>query len=84
LRLLPKNITVILIKYGGNIKVLSYQVDKEGSEQNFNEREVIIHKFCMDFDLEKAQVFRCKSGQKVQKGFVLGVSENILDMRWVR
>ena len=32
LKLIPKNITVILIKYGGNIKVLSYQVDKEGSE----------------------------------------------------
>ena len=84
LRLLPNRVTVLLLKYGGNIKVLSYQVDKEGSEQNFNEREVIIHKFCMDFDLEKAQVFRCKSGQEVQKGFVLGINENVLDMRWVR
>ena len=84
LKLIPKNITVILIKYGGNIKVLSYQVDKEGSEQNFNEREVIIHKFCMDFDLEKAQVFRCKSGHKVNKGFVLGLGEYISNIRWVK
>ena len=84
LRLLPNRVTVLLLKYGGNIKVLSYQVAKEGSEQNFNEREVIIHKFCMDFDLEKAQVFRCKAMQKVQKGFVLGINENMLDMRWVR
>lgn len=84
LRLLPNRVTVLLLKYGGNIKVLSYQVDKEGSEQNFNKREVIIHKFCMDFDLEKAQVFRCKSGYKINKGFVLGINENVLDMRWVR
>ena len=84
LKLIPKNITVILIKYGGRVKVLSYQVDKEGSEQNFNEREVIIHKFCMDFDLEKAQVFRCKSGYKVTSGFVLGLGGGVLDMRWVR
>ena len=39
LKLIPKNITVILIKYGGRVKVLSYQVDKEGSEQNFSERD---------------------------------------------
>ena len=84
LRLLPNRVTVLLLKYGGNIKVLSYQVDKEGSEQNFNEREVIIHKFCMDFDLEKAQVFRCKSGHKVNRGFVLGLGGGVLDMRWVR
>ena len=84
LKLIPKNITVILIKYGGSIKVLSYQVDKEGSEQNFNEREVIIHKFCMDFDLEKAQVFRCKSGYKINKGFVLGLGEYISNIRWVK
>ena len=84
LRLLPNRVTVLLLKYGGNIKVLSYQVDKEGSEQNFSEREVIIHKFCMDFDLEKAQVFRCKSGYKVNRGFVLGLNESVLDMRWVR
>lgn len=84
LRLLPNRVTVLLLKYGGNIKVLSYQVDKEGSKQNFSEREVIIHKFCMDFDLEKAQVFRCKSGYKVNRGFVLGLGESVLDMRWVR
>ena len=84
LRLLPNHVTVLLLKYGGNIKVLSYQVDKEGSEQNFNEREVIIHKFCRDFDLEKAQVFRCKSEHKINKGFVLGLGGGVLDMRWVR
>ena len=84
LKLIPKNITVILIKYGGRVKVLTYLVNKECSEQNFSESDVIIHKFCRDFDLEKAQVFRCKSGQKVQKGFVLDVGGNVLDMRWVR
>ena len=84
LRLLPNRVTVLLLKYGGNIKVLSYQVDKEGSEQNFSEREVIIHKFCMDFDLEKAQVFRCKSGYKINKGFVLGLGEYISNIRWVK
>ena len=84
LRLLPNRVTVLLLKYGGNIKVLSYQVDKEGSEQNFNEREVIIHKFCMDFDLEKAQVFRCKSGYKINKGFVLGLDEYISNIRWIK
>ena len=84
LRLLPNRVTVLLLKYGGNIKVLSYQVDKEGSEQNFNEREVIIHKFCMDFDLEKAQVFRCKSGHKVNRGFVLGLGGDISNMKWVK
>ena len=84
LRLLPNRVTVLLLKYRGNIKVLSYQVDKEGSEQNFSEREVIIHKFCMDFDLEKAQVFRCKSGYKINKGFVLGLGEYISNIRWVK
>jgi hypothetical protein len=84
LKLIPKNITVILIKYGGRVKVLTYLINKECSEQNFSESDVIIHKFCMDFDLEKAQVFRCKSGQKVQKGFVLDVGGNVLGMRWVR
>ena len=44
----------------------------------------IIHKFCMDFDLEKAQVFRCKSGYKVTSGFVLALGGDIWDMRWVR
>ena len=84
LKLIPKNITVILIKYGGNIKVLSYQVDKEGSEQNFSESDIIIHKFCRDFDLEKAQVFRCKSEHKINKGFVLGLGEYISSTRWVK
>ena len=84
LRLLPNRVTVLLLKYGGNIKVLSYQVAKEGSEQNFNEREVIIHKFCMDFDLEKAQVFRCKSGHKVNRGFVLGLGGDISNMKWIK
>ena len=84
LRLLPNRVTVLLLKYGGNIKVLSYQVDKEGSEQNFSEREVIIHKFCMDFDLEKAQVFRCKSGYKVTSGFVLGLGGDISNMKWIK
>ena len=84
LKLIPKNIIVILIKYGGRVKVLTYLVNKECSEQNFSESDVIIHKFCRDFDLEKAQVFICKAGQKVQKGFVLDVGGNVLDMRWVR
>ena len=84
LRLLQNHVTVLLLKYGGNIKVLSYQVAKEGSEQNFNEREVIIHKFCMDFDLEKAQVFRCKSGHKVNRGFVLGLGGDISNMKWIK
>ena len=84
LKLIPKNITVILIKYGGRVKVLSYQVDKECSEQNFSESDVVIHKFCMDFDLEKAQVFRCKSGYKINKGFVLGLGEYISNIRWVK
>ena len=43
-----------------------------------------MNKFCRDSDLEKMQVFRCKAGQKVEKGFVLGLEESVLDMRWVR
>ena len=84
LKLIPKNITVILIKYGGRVKVLTYIINKECSEQNFSESDVIIHKFCMDFDLEKAQVFRCKSGYKINKGFVLGLGGDISNIRWVR
>ena len=84
LKLIPKNITVILIKYGGRVKVLTYLINKECSEQNFSESDVIIHKFCMDFDLEKAQVFRCKSGYKINKGFVLGLGEYISNIRWVK
>ena len=84
LKLIPKNITVILIKYGGRVKVLTYLINKECSEQNFSESDIIIHKFCRDFDLEKAQVFRCKSGYKINKGFVLGLGEYISSIRWVR
>ena len=84
LKLIPKNITVILIKYVGRVKVLTYLVNKECSEQNFSESDVIIHKFCRDFDLEKAQVFRCKSGYKINKGFVLGLGEYISNIRWVK
>ena len=84
LKLIPKNITVILIKYGGRVKVLTYLINKECSEQNFSESDIIIHKFCRDFDLEKAQVFRCKSEHKINKGFVLDVAGNVLDMRWIR
>ncbi len=84
LKLIPKNITVILIKYGGRVKVLTYLINKECSEQNFSESDIIIHKFCRDFDLEKAQVFRCKSGYKINKGFVLGLGEYISNIRWVK
>ena len=84
LKLIPKNITVILIKYGGRVKVLTYLINKECSEQNFSESDIIIHKFCRDFDLEKAQVFRCKSGYKINKGFVLGLGEYISSIRWVK
>ena len=88
LKVLPRGLIVILAKYGGSMRVLTYLIHSEWVEgkfeQSFSEREVIIHKFCMDFDLEKAQVFRCKSGHKVNKGFVLGINENMLDMRWVR
>ena len=84
LKLIPKNITVILIKYGGRVKVLTYLINKECSEQNFSESDVIVHKFCRDFDLEKAQVFRCKSGYKINKGFVLGLGEYISNIRWVK
>lgn len=84
LKLIPKNITVILIKYGGRVKVLTYLINKECSEQNFSESDVILHKFCKDFDLEKAQVFRCKSGYKINKGFVLGLGEYISNIRWVK
>ena len=84
LKLIPKNITVVLIKYGGRVKVLTYLINKECSEQNFSESDIIIHKFCRDFDLEKAQVFRCKSGYKINKGFVLGLGEYISNIRWVK
>lgn len=88
LKMLPKGLIVILAKYGSSMRVLSYLTSKEWSEgkfeQSFSEREIAVSKFCRDNSTEKLQVFRCKAGQKVQKGFVLGVKGNILDMRWVR
>ena len=88
LKLLPKGLIIILAKYGGSMRVLSYVIDKEWVEgkfeQSFSEREITVNKFCRDNSMEKAQVFRCKAGQEVRKGFVLGVGGNVLDMRWVR
>lgn len=88
LKVLPKGLIIILAKYEGSTRVLSYLTSKEWVEgkfeQSFSERESIIHKFCRNTSMEKLQVFRCRAGQKVQKGFVLDVDENVLDMRWVR
>lgn len=88
LKVLPKGLIVILTKYGGVTRVLTYLIDKEWVEgkfeQSFSEREIMVNKFCRDNYMEKLQVFRCKAGQKVQKGFVLGVDGNVLDMRWIR
>lgn len=88
LNMLPKGLIVILAKYDSSMRVLSYVIDKEWSEgkfeQSFNERELAVNRFCKDNSMEKLQVFRCKTGQKVQKGFVLGVDENVLDMRYIR
>lgn len=88
LKLLPKGLIVILAKYSSSMKVLSYIIDSEWAEGNFEQdfstREIAVNKFCRDSDLEKMQVFRCKAGQKVDKGFVLGLDESVLDMRWVR
>lgn len=88
LKVLPKGLIVILAKYGSSIRVLIYLTSKEWVEgkfeQSFSEREIAVNKFCRDSDLEKMQVFRCKSGQKVSNGFVLGLDESVLDMRWVR
>ena len=88
LKVLPTGLIIILAKYGGFMRVLTYMLDKEWVEgkfeQSFSEREIAVNKFCRDNYMEKLQVFRCKAGQKVQKGFVLGVDENVLDMRWVR
>ena len=88
LKVLPTGLIVILSKYESSTRVLSYIIDKEWSEgkfeQSFSEREIAVSKFCRDNSMEKLQVFRCKAGQKVQKGFVLGVEGNILDMRWVK
>ena len=86
--MLPTGLIVILAKYDSTMRVLSYVIDKEWVEgkfeQSFSEREVAVNKFCRDNSMEKAQVFRCKAGQEVRKGFVLGVGGNVLDMRWVR
>ena len=88
LKVLPTGLIVILANYGSSTRVLSYLTSKEWSEgkfeQSFSEREIDVNRFCRDNSMEKLQVFRCKAGQKVQKGFVLDVDENVLDMRWVR
>ena len=88
LKMLPTGLIVILAKYDSSTRVLSYVIDKEWSEgkfeQSFSEREIAVNKFCRDNSMEKLQVFRCKAGQKVQKGFVLDAEGNVLDMRWVR
>lgn len=88
LKVLPMGLIVILAKYDASMRVLSYVIDKEWLEgkfeQSFSERELAVNKFCRNTSMEKLQVFRCKAGQKVQKGFVLGVDGNVLDMRWVK
>ena len=88
LKVLPKGLIVILAKYDSSTRVLTYLIHSEWVEgkfeQSFSEREVVVNKFCRDFDLEKAQVFRCKSGYKINKGFVLGLGEYISNIRWVK
>lgn len=88
LKVLPNGLIIILAKYGSSMRVLTYLIDKEWAEgkfeQDFSTREIAVNKFCRDSDLEKMPVFRCKVGQKVNKGFVLDVGGNVLDMRWVR
>ena len=88
LKLLPRGLIVILAKYGSVTRVLTYLIHSEWVEgkfeQSFSEREIAVNKFCRDNSMEKLQVFRCKDGQTVQKGFVLGVAGSVLDMRWVR
>ena len=88
LKVLPKGLIVILAEYGSVVRVLTYLIHSEWVEgkfeQSFSEREIAVNKFCRDNSMEKTQVFRCKAGQKVQKGFVLDVGGNILDMRWVK
>ena len=88
LKVLPTGLIVILAKYDSSMRVLTYLTSNEWVEgkfeQSFSEREVAVSKFCRDNSMEKLQVFRCRAGQKVQKGFVLGINENMLDMRWVR
>ena len=88
LKLLPMGLIIILAKYDSSVRVLTYLINKEwvegDFEQDFSTREIAVNKFCRDSDLEKMQVFRCKAGQKVNKGFVLGLEESVLDMVWVR
>ena len=88
LKVLPKGLIIILAKYDSSMRVLTYLIDKEWAEGNFEQdfstREIAVSKFCRDNSMEKMQVFRCKAGQKVQKGFVLDVAGNVLDIRWVR
>ena len=88
LKVLPTGLIVILAKYDSSMRVLSYLSNKEWVEgkfeQSFSEREIAVNKFCRDNSMEKLQVFRCKDGQTVQKGFVLEVDGSVLDMRWVR
>lgn len=88
LKVLPRGLIVILAKYGSSMRVLSYLTSKEWVEgkfeQSFSEREIAVNKFCRDNSMEKTQIFRCKAGQEVQKGFVLDVAGSVLDMRWVR
>ena len=88
LKVLPTGLIVILAKYASTMRVLSYLTSKEWVEgkfeQSFSEREIAVNKFCRDNSMEKLQVFRCKDGQTVQKGFVLGVAGSVLDMRWVK
>ena len=88
LKMLPKGLIIILAKYGGITRVLTYMLDKEWVEgkfeQSFSEREIAVNKFCRDNSMEKLQVFRCKDGQTVQKGFVLDVEGSVFGMRWVR
>lgn len=88
LKLLPRGLIVILAKYGSVIRVLTYLIHSEWVEgkfeQSFSEREIAVNKFCRDNSMGKMQIFRCKAGQTVQKGFVLGVAGSVLDMRWVR
>ena len=88
LKVLPVGLIILLAKYRGSMKVLTYLINSEWVEgkfeQDFSTREIAVNKFCRDSDLEKMQVFRCKSGQKVSKGFMLGLEESVLDMRWVR
>ena len=88
LKMLPRGLIVILAKYDSSMRVLTYLIHSEWVEgkfeQSFSEREIAVNKFCRDNSMEKMQVFRCRAGQKVEKGFVLDVAGNVLDMRWIK